>query len=193
MLVTVEGIDGSGKSAACDRLETAFPDAVMTREPTRGRYGRVVREAMERRDVDPLAELFLYTADHAAHLAETVEPALAEGRCVISDRFADSRYAYQGASLADRLPEPMQFVRDIHRPWTRAPDLTIYLDVPAHVGVERSGGVTKFEREPYLEDVRTNYERLIDDDPDRFVRLDATQPADEVADAAVDAIERRLG
>lgn len=192
MLVTVEGIDGSGKSATCEALASTFPDAVMTREPTDSWYGQAVQRSIDRDDADPLAELFLYTADHAAHLANVVKPALADGRLVISDRFADSRYAYQGATLADRVPDSVQFVRDIHQPWTRTPDLTLYLDVPAATGVERSGGITKFEREAYLADVRRNYERLIATDPDRFVRIDAIQPAEHVVEEAVATIRRAM-
>lgn len=190
MLVTVEGIDGSGKSAACEALASAFPDAVFTREPTDSWYGEAVQRSIDREDADPLAELFLYTADHAAHLADTVEPALDAGKLVISDRFADSRYAYQGATLADRFADPMAFVRRIHEPWTRTPNRTIYLDVPAATGVERSGAETKFEREDYLGRVSDNYERLIDAEPDRFVRVDATRSHDVVTQDVIAAVQR---
>lgn len=180
MLVTVEGIDGSGKTAVCEGLGNAFPDALMTREPTASWYGDAVRRSIALEEADPLAELFLYTADHAAHLANTVGPALEAGQPVISDRFADSRYAYQGATLADRLDEPIAFIRRMHRPWTIPPDLTIYLDIPASLGVERSGGATKFERTAYLRRVRENYEELIAAHGDRFRRVDATQGKEAV-------------
>ncbi len=192
MLVTVEGIDGSGKTAVCDALGHAVPDAVMTREPTASWYGDAVRRSIAMEGADPLAELFLYTADHAAHLANTVRPALAAGRPVISDRFADSRYAYQGATLADRLDESIEFVRQVHRPWTIQPDLTIYLDLPASMGVERSGGTTKFEREAYLRQVRENYEELIGADGDRFRRVDATQGKDAVIEEVTSIVESAL-
>ncbi|PSP49375.1 hypothetical protein BRC67_11160 [Halobacteriales archaeon QH_3_68_24] len=93
MLVTLEGLDGSGKSSAAARLQEsdAVPeDAVFTREPTGSWYGDAVRRSIESPEADSLAELFLYTADHAAHLAETVRPALAEDRVVVSDRYSDS-------------------------------------------------------------------------------------------------------
>lgn len=192
MLVTVEGIDGSGKSVACEAIASAFPDAVMTREPTDTWYGEAVERSIAEESADPLAELFLYTADHAAHLAHTVEPALDAGSVVVSDRFSDSRYAYQGATLAGRVPDPMEFVKSIHEPWTRRPDCTVYLDVPASVGAERSGRTTKFEREAYLREVRDNYEELMATDPDRFVRIDATQAREAVRKEVIDILERTL-
>lgn len=193
MLVTVEGIDGSGKSSACRALENAFPDAVMTREPTDSWYGEAVERSIAEPEADPLAELFLYTADHAAHLTNTVDPALEDGHLVISDRYSDSRFAYQAATLEGRLPDPMAFVRSIHEPWSRPPDLTIYLDVPAGIGAERSGGTTKFEHEAYLQTVRQHYELLIEAEPDRFVRVDATQPREDVHTELVDILTQEVG
>ena len=103
MLLTFEGLDGSGKTSALSRLRDsdAVPaDAVFTREPTETWYGEAVQRSIDDPGADALAECFLYTADHAAHLAETVRPALADDRAVVSDRYADSRFAYQGATLA---------------------------------------------------------------------------------------------
>ena len=187
MLVTLEGLDGSGKTSAWARLQDsdAVPaDAAFTREPTETWYGEAVERSIGDPDADSLAELFLYTADHAAHLDNTVRPALAEDRVVVSDRYSDSRYAYQGATLAAHpdldVADPLQFVREVHEPWTRPPDATIYLDVDPETGAERAGATNKLEQVAFLEDVRDNYERLIDDDPDRFVRVDATRPFDEV-------------
>lgn len=188
MLVTVEGIDGSGKTSAWRALGEAFPDAVMTAEPTDSWYGEAVGRSIADGDADPLAELFLYTADHADHLSRVIEPGLAEGRLVISDRYSDSRYAYQGATLADRFEDAMAFVRDVHHPWTRPPDLTVYLDVPPSVGAARSGATTKFETERRLTPVHRNYERLIADDPARFHRVDADRPREDVIDEVVDVV-----
>ena len=135
-------------------------------------------------DADPLAELFLYTADHADHLSRVVRPALDNGDLVVSDRYSDSRYAYQGATLADsEVDDPVEYVRSIHEPFTRGPDYTVYLDIDAETAAERSGGTNKFERATYLRQVRENYERLIDAEPDRFIRIDATQPPEAVAAA----------
>ncbi|MFB6143559.1 MAG: dTMP kinase [Halorientalis sp.] len=187
MLVTLEGIDGSGKTTVWEGLRESL-NATFTREPTDSWYGEAVERSVTDDDADPLAELFLYTADHADHLSRVVRPALAAGDLVVSDRYSDSRYAYQGAALADEISDAMRYVREIHEPFTRPPDLTLYFDVPAQVGAQRSGATNKFEQAPYLERVRTNYERLIEGDPGRFVRIDATRSPDAVLADAADAI-----
>jgi len=188
MLLTFEGLDGSGKTTCIEALRDGFPDAVFTREPTTTWYGEAVARSIEDPDADPLAELFLYTADHAAHLSETVLPALDAGEVVFSDRYSDSRYAYQGATLADRFDDPVAFVRRIHRPWTRSPDATVYLDVDPETAAERSGATNKFETADYLRRVRENYERLVAADPERFVRVDATRPLDAVREEVLEAV-----
>ena len=188
MLLTFEGLDGSGKTSALSRLRDsdAVPaDAVFTREPTETWYGEAVQRSIDDPGADALAECFLYTADHAAHLAETVRPALADDRAVVSDRYADSRFAYQGATLATHphldVADPLDYVREVHDPWTRPPDATVYLDVDPETGARRAGTTNKLETVEFLERVDENYERLIAGDPDRFVRVDATRPKDAVA------------
>ena len=195
MLLTLEGLDGSGKTTAIEALResAAIPSgATFTREPTTSWYGDVVRESIADDQADPLAELFLYTADHAAHVANTVSPALESGTLVISDRYSDSRYAYQGATLEQRFDDAVGFVQQIHEPWTRPPDATIYLDVDPEIGARRSGATNKFETASYLQSVRENYERLIDDEPDRFVRIDATRSQDAVREAVIEAAKALL-
>jgi dTMP kinase len=182
MLVTLEGLDGAGKTTCVEALRDAdaLADAVFTREPTDTWYGEAVDRSIGDPEADPLAELFLYTAAHAAHLADTVRPALERDRVVVSDRYSDSRYAYQGVSLAGRFEDPVAFVREVHQPWTRPPDATIYLDVDPETAAERSGATNKFETAEYLMSVRENYERLVAAEPDRFVRVDATREAPAV-------------
>lgn len=192
MLITVEGIDGSGKSTVCATLAERFPEATMTREPTHSWYGNAVRRSLDSDDADPLAELFLYTADHADHIQRVIDPGLADGGLVISDRYSDSRYAYQGASLADRFEDPVAFVKSIHAEWTRVPDHTIYIDVPPSVGAERAAGENKFERAAYLKTVSENYDRLIEAEPDRFHRIDGTRPIEVVETRTIDVVERVL-
>ncbi|MDG5777364.1 dTMP kinase [Haloarculaceae archaeon H-GB2-1] len=193
MLITLEGLDGSGKSTATEHLRSSpvVPaDATFTREPTDSWYGEAVERSIADPDADSLAELFLYTADHAAHLADVVRPALEDGDVVVSDRYSDSRYAYQGATLTDvdGLDDPLAYVREVHAPWTRPPDVTLYFDVDPETAAERSGATNKFEQAAYLARVRENYERLIDDDPDRFVRIDATRPQDAVLETVDDVL-----
>lgn len=192
MLITIEGIDGSGKTTVTEALQDRYPDATITREPTATWYGDAVRRSITDAKADPLAELFLYTADHAAHLARTVRPAVDAGELVISDRYSDSRYAYQAASLAGVIEEPLSFVQTIHAPWTIPPDATVYLDIPAEVGAARSGATNKFESAEFLERVHQNYERLMGAEPDRFVRIDGEQPIPRVIEETEDAVTRIL-
>ena len=192
MLVTFEGLDGSGKTTVWEAIAERYPDAVATREPTESWYGEAVYRSVGDDDADPLAELFLYTADHADHLSRVIRPALAAGRLVVSDRYSDSRYAYQGATLEGRVAEPIEYIRSIHEPISRTPDLTFYLDVDPETAAERSGRTNKFERTDYLRRVAANYERLIEADPERFVRVDATQSPAAVFETVANRLDAEV-
>ncbi|MFB6112568.1 MAG: dTMP kinase [Halodesulfurarchaeum sp.] len=184
MLVTLEGLDGSGKTTVWRHLETDWVggdrECTFTYEPTGSWYGDAVRRSIETEEANPIAELFLFTADHADHLTSTIEPALDRGEVVISDRYSDSRYAYQGASLDGVLDRPVEYIQAVHEPFTRPPDRTIFLDVSPETGAERSGATNKLEQTQFLERVRDIYEDLIAADPDRFRRVDAERPIDVV-------------
>ena len=192
MLVTLEGIDGSGKTTVWEALHEGYPDATFTREPTNSWYGDAVYRSIADDDADPLAELFLYTADHADHLSRVIEPALEAGDLVISDRYSDSRYAYQGATLEGVLADPVAYVIDVHRPFTIDPDLTIYFDLDPETAADRAGATNKFEHAEYLASVRENYERLLERDPDRFVRVDASRSPEAVLERVESELESAL-
>lgn len=190
MLVTLEGLDGGGKTTVAEALETTLPtdETVFTREPTESWYGEAVERSIRDDTADPMAELFLYTADHADHLSRVVRPALENGNVVVSDRYSDSRYAYQGATLAGALENPIEYIKDVHEPFTEPPDATLYFDLPPEVGAARAGATNKFETATYLQSVRENYEQLITAEPDRFYRIDATQSQAEVVETARDIV-----
>ncbi len=192
MLITLEGLDGSGKTTVWEVLREEFPEFVFTHEPTDTWYGDAVNRSVEDDDADPVAELFLYTADHAAHLSETVRPALDEGKVVVSDRYSDSRYAYQAVSIEEHVKRPLEYIRGVHQPWTRPPDATLYFDVDPETGAARSGATNKFEQAAFLSQVQSNYDRLRNAEPERFVRIDASRSPEEVIDSAVDVVERLL-
>ena len=191
MLVTLEGLDGSGKTSVWERLRADWT-GTFTREPTGSWYGDAVRRSIGRDDADPLAELFLFTADHADHLSRTVRPALERGELVVSDRYSDSRYAYQGAAIEGLVDRPVEYIKTIHRPFTRPPDVTIYFDVDPETGAERSGATNKLEQIQFLERVRDIYEELLAEEPDRFVRVDASQSLDDVTAAVESVLENTL-
>jgi len=186
-LITLEGIDGSGKSTVAKKLqdnpEIRDFEPVFTREPTRGTLtGSAVEKAIQS-DTDQLAELFLFTADHAEHLAKLVKPALESGKSVISDRYSDSRYAYQGVTLKTYLENPLEWVKNLHRNWTVVPDLTFLFDISPEISVKRCGkrgDQSKFEKIEFLRSVREIFLRLADEDPDRFIIIDASLPPKKV-------------
>ncbi|WP_435333707.1 dTMP kinase [Haloarchaeobius sp. TZWWS8] len=192
MLVTLEGLDGSGKTTVWEALHDTYPDATFTREPTNSWYGDAVNRSIEDDDADSLAELFLYTADHADHLERVIKPALRDGDLVVSDRYSDSRYAYQGATLDGRIKRPMEYIRGVHQPFTVEPDVTIFLDIDPHTAMQRSGATNKFEQSKYLTQVKQNYEQLIEWQPERFVRVDASQSPEEVLDRVEEVFEAIL-
>ncbi|WP_435197003.1 dTMP kinase [Natronomonas sp. EA1] len=190
MLVTLEGIDGSGKTTVWEALHDRFGDATFTREPTESWYGEAVLRSINEDTADPLAELFLFIADHADHLSRVIRPALADDRLVIADRYVDSRIAYQGATLAGEIDRPMEYIKGVHLPFTRMPDATLYFDLDPETGAERAGTTNKLEDAAYLASVQSNYERLMKAEPERFVRIDASRPPEDVIEAAEEAIER---
>lgn len=185
MLITVEGIDGSGKSTLLARLRELLADLdpLFTREPGATWVGESVRRAVAER-MDPITEALLFCADHAAHIDTVVRPALEEGRVVISDRYADSRFAYQPVVLDGVLPDPLQWLRRIHEGWSIRPDRTFLLVLPVEDAVKRLDPEKKreyFENAAILEQVQKNYLNLAAADPARFVAVDALLEKEEVA------------
>ncbi len=188
MLVTLEGLDGSGKTTVWRQLKDHYPEAIFTREPTDSWYGDVVERSLADEEADPVAELFLYCADHADHLARTIRPALEADRLVVADRYIDSRVAYQGVTLAGTLEEPAAYIRSIHEPISPTPDLTCYLRVDVETAVTRSDRETKFERRAFLERVEALYESIAATH-DRVQPIDAEREPGAVVDEVVAAIE----
>jgi dTMP kinase len=184
LLITVEGIDGSGKSTLLSALRESLADLdpVFTREPGSTWVGDAVRRAIAER-ADPVTEALLFVADHAAHLATVVRPALEEGRLVISDRYTDSRYAYQSVMLGERIPDPLGWLRAVHAGWTIVPDLTFLLLLPVEEAIRRLPAEKRrehFEDGPFLEKVHRNYLALAEAEPSRFVAVDALLPPGEI-------------
>jgi dTMP kinase len=194
-LITFEGIDGTGKSSIVRMLKSKFTEAVFTKEPTQSWIGRAVKKSIGS-EADPLAELFLFVADHAEHIAKVIRPALEEGKIVISDRYSDSRYAYQGVTLSTLFDNPMEWIQTIHKGWTIAPHLTILLTIDPSVAVSRCGirgNHTKFEKIEFLKKVQENFLKLAEREPKRFVLIDAGKELDVVEHEVKTAICKFLG
>jgi len=196
LLVTLEGIDGSGKSTlhAALRELLADLDPVFTREPGATWVGDAVRRAIAEQ-TDPVTEATLFVADHAAHLATIVRPALASGKLVISDRYSDSRYAYQSVTLQGIVPEPEQWLRAMHDRWSIVPDRTFLCVLPIDEALTRlkpAGAREHFERREVLEKVQNNYLSYARAEPARFVIVDAMLPPETIAKFVADAIRQDL-
>lgn len=193
LLITFEGIDGSGKSTACRdtaaELSASDIDVRHHLEPTPTWLGEAVRRGYTE-GANPWTEAFLFMADHAAHVAE-VRAYRAAGVSVLSDRWSDSTFAYQGAVLEREDFDAVDFLRRTEAPWDLKPDLTLLLDIDPAVAMERvqkRGATEKFERVEFLEKVRRNYLRLAADEPERFVVLDGGKARETVLEEAVRAI-----
>jgi len=191
MYVTVEGIDGSGKTTLVETLAEENGDYEATSEPTDGRLwtGDAAREAIDR-DTSPVTDALLQMADRAEHLHRVVLPALEGDGVIVSDRGSDSTYAYQTRKVAEWLDgHPAEWIDAVLDDWDVEPDLTILLDLPVADAVERGGESDEYEAAERLYATRGIYLSRAAREPDRFVVIDATMGADAVAEAAQNAIE----
>lgn len=196
LLITLEGIDGSGKSTLHQALQELLTDLdpVLTREPGATWVGESVRRAIAEQ-IDPVTEATLFVADHAAHLAKIIRPALAEGKLVISDRYSDSRYAYQAVTLTGVIPDPEEWLRAMHNGWSIVPDKTFLCILPVDEALARlkpQSAREHFENRDVLEKVQHNYLTFARAEPSRFVIIDAMKEKDEIAAFVADSIRQIL-
>jgi len=197
-LITLEGGEGAGKSTVLDavrqRLEARGIDVVVTREPGGTVLGEAVRDIVldpARRNISAESELLLMFAARAQLVRELIRPALDAGRWVLSDRFTDASYAYQGGGRG----QPESRIADLEG-WAAAikPDLTLLLDLSIGEGLARIGGRGQADRielesNEFFERVRAAYRARAAADPKRFRVIDASQPVDAVRRAACAAID----
>jgi dTMP kinase len=202
--ITIEGVEGAGKSTQAARLADALRrdgrNVVLTREPGGTELGRTLRRMLLDEPViepAPETELLLYLADRAEHVRRLIEPALERGAIVIADRFSDSTVAYQ--SYARGLAE--EEVRRLDR-FARGdlmPSLTFVLDLPAAEGLARARAARaadRLEREglEFHERVRAGFAAIAAADPERVVVLDARLAVDDLGRAiATRAFEHLSG
>lgn len=195
MFVSLEGIDGSGKSTQARLLAEALgPETVLIREPGGTDAAERIRELLAdpALELDPLAELLLFLAARADLTARVIRPALDAGRTVVSDRFADSSVAYQGAarglgvgeviSLTDAATEGL---------W---PDLTVLLRLDPEVGIQRADGSDRFESEglELQRAVAEAYEEIAQIASDRIAIVDADGSVEDVHRRVMEAVQAQL-
>ncbi len=201
VLITIEGVEGSGKSTQCgrlaERLRARGLDVVPTREPDGTALGGAIRRLFEAEGPapTPLCQVFLFMAARQQHVAEVIRPALSRGAVVISDRYLDATMAYQGFGHGVDL----ETIRDLNLLATGGllPELTLVLDLDPAAGMSRIGGraLDTFEkmdlafhrrvREGYLEIARTEKRRV--------AVLRADQDEEALASAVAEAVDELLG
>ncbi|MGN0921272.1 MAG: dTMP kinase [Cellvibrio sp.] len=188
--ITIEGTEGVGKSTNIafiqDWLVKQGIDVVMTREPGGTPLAEELRQILlAKRDeaFDPSAELLLIFAARAQHLAQVILPALSRGAWVVSDRFTDATYAYQGFGRGLNL-ETIETLENLVQ-GTLRPDLTLVLDIEVELGLARASAraeLDRFESEKveFFERVRAGYQKRAEQNSQRYARVDAGQPLDQV-------------
>ena len=200
MFFTLEGSEGVGKSTLIESLKDFFKeneiDFLFTREPGGTKEGQEIRKILldQSLDLNPYAETFLLLADRIQHVEKIIRPALQSNKHVLSDRYVESTFAYQGAGRGLNQIELEGFIKNLNFP---EPNLTIYLDLPVQEGLKRvknRGKTDRFERENliFFEKIRSFYLDLVKKDPQRYFLIDASIPIDEVFRLAKDRILKEL-
>lgn len=199
LFISFEGIDGAGKSSHIEGLAQAFRDqgrvVTLTREPGGTPLAEKLRALMLHDAMDPLTEALIAFAARRDHLVQVIEPALARGEVVISDRFTDATFAYQGAgrgfdwdqlSILERMAQTGTALQaDFASNFMREPDMTLWFDLPAQVAAERLASARvpdRFEAQPgeFFARVAQGYARRAEAAPERFARIDANTSRESV-------------
>lgn len=200
--ITVEGTEGVGKSTNIELIKTLIQNAgvelVVTREPGGTPLAEELRNVLlvnRDENFDPLAELLVVFAARAQHLNEVIKPALAAGKWVLSDRFTDATFAYQGMGRGLPVEAILQLEQMVQQ--GLQPDTTFLLDIDVTVGLERArerGELDRFENEAiaFFEKVRAGYHERVAASPDRFMVIDAGQTLEAVQHDVTLAVQKLL-
>lgn len=205
LFVTFEGIEGSGKSTQVARLEfslrLATYSVVRTREPGGTELAEAIRKLIlevRQEPVHPETELLLFLAARAQHVRALIKPALNAGQVVLCDRFTDATLAYQGGGRW--VPEAELRQMNAWATGGLQPDLTFLLNVPVSEGIQRAkkrqgfSGLDRIEREGsgFLEQVRSEYLKIAEREPNRMRVLDGMMPEVELAEIILSDVKSRL-
>jgi len=192
--ITFEGVDGAGKSTHlawfADALRLRGLDVVVTREPGGTPLGEQLREILLNRNMSIGTEALLMFAARLEHIEQVIKPALLAGKWVISDRFSDASFAYQGGGRGLSWEKLSQLEQWVHP--DLQPDLTLFFDVPVEVARQRlrapdntrpnNVSLDRFEQEQadFFERVRAGYHKRVQEHPQRYVVIDAAQTLEKV-------------
>jgi dTMP kinase len=196
LFVSLEGVDGSGKSTQAKLLAEALgPETLLIREPGGTDAAEKIRELLAdpALELDPFAELLLFSAARADLLSRVVRPALEGGGTVVADRFADSSVAYQGGARELGTSYVLSLVdTTIDGLW---PDLTLLLRVEPEIGLGRAGGEDRFEAEglDLQRAVAEAYDEIALIASDRVVVVDAEGTVEEVHERVMTAVRDHAG
>lgn len=200
LFVTVEGIDGAGKSTHLQALHDWFAgrghEVLLTREPGGTELAEALRELVLHRPMDALSEALLVFAARRDHLVQRIEPALARGAVVLCDRFTDATFAYQGGGRGFDLGVLATLEQWVHG--SRQPDLTLWFDLPPAEAEKRRAAVRapdRFESQDlvFFERVSAGYAARRAAAPARFARIDARGEPADVWQQVQRELERRFG
>jgi dTMP kinase len=202
--ITLEGIEGAGKTTVADRLTQALRGRGITIHATREPGGTKVAERIRtlvldrgEEHISSTAETLLMFGARQVHIDNLIRPALTRGEWVLCDRFTDATHAYQGGGRGVDRKLIDLLAQTVHG--DLMPDCTILLDVPVRVGLERMqarrGAMDRFEIESaqFFDRVRNRYLEIARSTPERFCVIDATVRLDQVCDAVLSALEKKLG
>jgi len=199
LFLSVEGVEGGGKSTLAQRLAARLRRegrrVTPTHEPGGTAAGKVIRHLLLHTEgpLAPETELALFFAARAQNIAEVIRPALLRGEVVITDRFTDSTIAYQGGGRG--LPLERILAMDQAATGGLRPHLTLVLDLPVATGFSRLKGTDRIEQEAdrFHHRVRQGFLRIAREEPERVVVIPADGTPDEVFRAAWAAVSARLG
>lgn len=185
--ITFEGVDGAGKSTHlawfADALRQRGVDVLVTREPGGTPLGEQLREMLLNQAMSMGTEALLMFASRMEHIEQVIKPALQAGKWVISDRFSDASFAYQGGGRGMDWQKLSQLEQWVHA--DLQPDLTLFFDVPVEVARQRLANnvsLDRFEQEQgdFFERVRAGYHRRVREHPQRYAVIDAAQSLEQV-------------
>lgn len=197
--LTIEGVDGAGKSSHMEHISSCFKshqyDIIATREPGGTPLAESLRELLLSQDMDLETELLLMFAARQEHINKLIKPALAVGKAVICDRFTDSSFAYQGGGR-QLAHHKIQSLVDLVHP-DLEPNLTLLFDLPLEIArtrMLRERQLDRFEQEQedFFERVRFTYLERAQAEPERFVIIDSSQPKEQVSERVCQVINDRL-
>jgi len=198
LFITFEGGEGSGKSSQAEELRrwlsTQGIPAILTHEPGGTELGEKISDLVkwaQNTDISPMTELLLFNASRAQHVKEVIRPALYEGKAVICDRFDDSTTAYQSYGRGLDL-EMVKSINDTTTGGLR-PNLTVLLDISVKDGLARKRGekLDRFEKEDldFHRKVREGYLKLADEEPDRWLVIDAMQSRESISELIFERVQ----